>query len=234
MSDRTATLILRTVNEVFPYVSLWRSPQYRDVIAVVSSEPLEPDFAAMEARFNRREIRNDIARMGVPNLASLLIHHVMGPERLLRDLPAGDLNRIGNQRLEYLAPRDYFRNAHSSFLKDADPLRGEVASTSNILLDQYAVWRKQQGDPIHPDELEYVAARSRAGMGDLIRARASQGALPREPSMSSARGGLARPEEMDLYEASFWAHRYRTEGSLERAAPYARRAALLTRARPTD
>jgi spermidine synthase/MFS family permease len=234
LSDESAMLILRTVNSVFPSMSLWRSPDYNDVIVVVGAEPVLPDFAAMEARFERREIRNDIARMGVPNLASLLIHHVMGAERLQRALLPGPINSAGHQRLEYLAPRDLFHGFGSGFLKVADPLRSGLAPPTDILLDRYAEWRRASGDAIHRDELEYVASRSGATFSAAIRARADQNSGPRAAGATSARGGVAKPEDMDLYEAAYWSNRYRSAGEQATAAPYLQRAASLLRARSSQ
>ena len=95
------------------------------------------------------------------------------------------LEASGFQRLEYLAPRDFFLDSKSRFLKRADPLRGEVAPPYHIWLDQYAAWRQQVGDPIHPDELEYVAARSSEAMARSIRSRTSPDATPRSPSAAT-------------------------------------------------
>ena len=226
-SRDTVQLILRTLSAVFPQVSLWHSPNYLDLVAVASEGSLEPDFAAMEARFDRREIRNDIARMGVPNLASYLIQNAVGPQRFRTSLEPGRVNTIAHQRLEYVAPRDFFHDATSSWLQEIDPLRQGTPPPTDALLDRYALWRQSVGDPLRPDELEYVASRSREPTAEALRARASDEALLARPGARPARGGVSKPSDMGLYEAAYWWNRFKEEGRASDAAAYLRRAASL-------
>ena len=80
---------MRTIGSVFPYTIVGRSPNYSDVILIASNDPIEPDFEAMEDRFDQPAVRNDLARVGITNLASLLAHFVLTQEQFLEVVPAG-------------------------------------------------------------------------------------------------------------------------------------------------
>jgi spermidine synthase len=227
MSDATAMMILRTLNEAFPYVSLWRSPSYNDVIAVASAGPLDADFEAMERRFNRPEIRNDIARMGVPNLASYLIHNAVGPEGVLRLIEPGPLNTLGHQRLEFDAPRDFFYRKRAGFVRRADPLQSEGLQSTDIALDRYLDWRRAVGDPVDFGELEYVSRVSSPSLAASLRARAPEARGNGRQAVDPSRGVRAPARDMQIYEAAYWGNRLRKEGSPAEAVAYDRRARRL-------
>jgi spermidine synthase/MFS family permease len=219
-SNAAVELVLRTLASVFPHVVLCRSPDYADIIAVASKAPIEMDFAKMEDRFDQRAIRNDLARFGITNLASFLVHFPASEDRLRRLLAPGPLNTVGRQRLEYDAPRSFFRDEYSDFLEKIDPLyRGEKAA----FLDGYAAWRSGSGEPVRHEELAYLASRSRRAIAAAIAARGQQTA---EAPTRPARGLLLKPAEMGFFEALYWASRLQKERQTE-AARYSRRALQL-------
>ena len=116
-------LVLRTLRSVFPHVMMFREFDFWSVVAVASADRLEPDFAAMERRFDEPAIRNDLARVGIPNLAAWLSFHAVSPERFPLLSGSGPLNTAGHPRLEYRAPRSFFRRGeHSALVERFDPL----------------------------------------------------------------------------------------------------------------
>ena len=88
---------------VFPHVMIFADNDLGNLIAVASTGPIEPDFAKMEQRYREPAIREDLARLGMPNLAALLSHHrvsqksfaaLLGPGPLNMTVPA-EAERIG-------------------------------------------------------------------------------------------------------------------------------------------
>jgi len=218
-SNAAVELVLRTLASVFPHVVLCRSPDYADIIAVASKAPIEMDFAKMEDRFDQKAIRNDLARFGITNLASFLVHFPASEDRLRRLLGPGPLNTVGRQRLEYDAPRSFFRDENSDFLEKIDPLyRGEKAG----FLDGYAAWRSGLGEPVRHEELAYLASRSRRAIATAIAARGRQSAESAGVPTRPARGLVLKPAEMGLFEALHWAARLQEEGRTGSARYYRR------------
>ena len=220
-------MILRTLHQAFPHVSLWRSPNYIDVIAVASSAPLANDFEAMERRFDRAAIRNDMARMGVSNLATYLLHNAVGPEGMLELIEPGPLNTVDHPRLEYDAPRDFFHLEHADFVRAADPLQQGVSAATDVSFDRYLAWRRAIGDPIGFEELENAARTSSAQLVASLQARVPGKGRIRADRTSPARGGLMPAGEMKIYEALYWSLRLRNEGRGAEAVAYIQRASSL-------
>jgi len=228
-SDAGVNLVLRTIESVFPSVIVARSPNYLDIIVIASNDPIKPDFVAMEDRFDEPAVRNDMARLGIPNLASMMFLYALTPERLQGVLPEGPLNTFAHQRLEYSAPISYFYDESSSLLRRIDPLLNGAPSDS-MLLARYIQYRASTGEPARKDELEDVIKRAykkRAAsiLRNLPLVEGSLVALPSRP----ARGLVPGPETAEKYEATFWEYRFRKEGKPALALRYSQRAQSLNR-----
>ena len=124
-----------------------------NVIALCSMEPIEADFAAMEHRYGQPEIRKDLARLGMPNLAALLSHHRVSQERFSTLTGSGPLNTMGHERLEYMGPRTFFTRENSFFIERFDPLVQGVAEETDVLLDRYIAYRTSARRPMSRGEL---------------------------------------------------------------------------------
>lgn len=231
-SREAVELVLRTLRSVFPHVELFRTHDYSDIIAVASVDAFEVDFAALEDRFDHQAVRDDLARVGIANLAALLMHHSISRERLETLLPAGPLNTMERPRLEYQAPRNFFSRAHSDLLLESDPLLHDPTAR-DTLLAAYTEYRSRRGEPLSREELGDVAGAARflGGRGELV-ARAIEGLAQRaphamRPPSRPARGRPATPEEMGLFEANYWARRLQAQGDVPSAERYARRVQAL-------
>ena len=110
-SDAAVRLMVRTVGEVFPHIMLFGDNDLGNLIAVASMEPIEPDFAKMERRYQDPGIRKNLARLGMRNLIALLSHHRVSQKQFGLLAGPGPLNTVGHQRLEYMAPRSLVRDA---------------------------------------------------------------------------------------------------------------------------
>ncbi len=222
-SDASVALVLRSIAAVFPQILVARSPDYGDLIAVASIQPLEPDFPAMERRYDRPAIRNDLARIQISNLAGLLSHYALSQQRLQAVLTPGPLNRVGHQRLEYSAPRSFFRDEGALFMQRSDPLLRRE-SPSDIFLDRYIAYRATEGDPVRRAELEDVARLYGPRVAPALTARARRAPEGSGPATRLARGLVPEAPSVGLYEANYWAGRYVEEGKIEAALPFYRRA----------
>jgi hypothetical protein len=135
-----------------------------NLIAVASMEPIEPDFAKMERRYQDHGIRKDLARLGMNNLVSLLSHHRVSQKQFGQLTGPGPLNTVGRQRLEYMAPRSFFLRENSLYLDSFDPLIRGVAKKTDLMLDRYIAYRAEVGNPMSQKEL-VDAARYAVSMG---------------------------------------------------------------------
>jgi spermidine synthase len=163
-SDEAVQLIVRTVGSVFPHIMLFGDDDLGNLIAVASMEPIEPDFAKMERRYQDPGIRKDLARLGMNNLVSLLSHHRVSQKQFRQLTGPGPLNTVGHQRLEYMAPRSFFLRENSLYLDGLDPLVKGVPKKTDLMLDRYIAYRAEVGNPITRKEL-VDAARYAVSMG---------------------------------------------------------------------
>ena len=162
--------MVRTVGSVFPHIMLFADDDLGNFIAVASMEPIEPDFAGMERRYRDPAIRNDLARLGMPNLVSLLSHHRVSQARFGSLIDPGPLNTVGHERLEYIAPRSFFHRENSFFIEQFDPLITGASGRSDVLLDRYIAYRAATGKPMTRRELLDAAryARAMGGYGPKV------------------------------------------------------------------
>ena len=163
-SDEAIKLITRTVSSVFPNVMLFADDDLGNFVAVTSMLPIEPDFAAMEQRFLDPAIQQDLARLGMPNLTSLLSHHRISQKQFKLLVGPGPLNTVQHQQLEYMAPRSFFNRSNSFVLDQFDPLISGTLKRSDVLLDQYIAYREATQRPITRREL-IDATKYTANMG---------------------------------------------------------------------
>jgi spermidine synthase len=229
-SDAGVELVMRTLGSVFPYAIVARSPHYSDIIVIASNDPIEADFEAMEDRFDQPAVRNDLARIAITNLASLILHYTGEQDRFDEVLPTGPLNTLAHQRLEYSAPRSLFNRDKSSFLWRFDPLlRGRVLGNSTIL-GRYLSYRAAAGEPVRYNELEYLINRSYPQVAEALKDLPLIGQSLMQPPDRPARGLVPDPTTVGLYEAAFWGSRFRREGRDDVASAYFRRFHSLDRA----
>jgi len=169
-SDEMVRLVFRTLASVFPNCLAFSDDDAGNLVVLASLEPLRPDFAAMERRFERPRIRTDLARLGMPSLLALLTHHRFSERDFRKLLEWGPLNTAARQRLEYAAPRSFFHNQHSFIVERQDPLIQGRSDTGDLLLDRYLSWRSLEGRPVSRDELVQAAryAHERGGYGPKV------------------------------------------------------------------
>jgi spermidine synthase len=169
-SDATIQLVLRTLAAVFPHASVFADDDEGNLIILASEEPLQPDFAGMERRFSDPGVRDDLARLGMMNLAGLLTHHRFSETRFRGLLGEGPVNRSSHQRLEYAAPRSFFFGEHSFFVERRDSMIRPDGRPADLLLDRYIADRRAANRPLSRQSLMEAAryVKARGGYGERV------------------------------------------------------------------
>ena len=163
-SDESVGLIIRTVAAIFPHVMLFADNDLGNLIAVASISPIEPNFTKMEHRYQTPGVKQDLARLGISNLAGFLSHHRLSQSQFAALSGSGSVNTVEHQRLEYMAPRSFFQRDNSFLLEQYDPLIKGTPARNEILLDRYISYRAMTDEPMTRLELT-AAARYTHKMG---------------------------------------------------------------------
>lgn len=132
ISDELVGVMLRTLQEVFPYVYIFEGAS-DDYILVGSRVPIEPDLAAMERQAQVHAVQQDLARVGVGSMIAFLGRQAVGADVCTALAGEGPVNTDDRPILEYKAPVSVYADDVPFGLKNADQrLRagGELLSAS--------------------------------------------------------------------------------------------------------
>lgn len=133
-TDETVELVLRTFLSVFPYASVWQ-PSLGDLVLVGSRRPLRVDLDATIRRFEELPVRQDLSRVGLHTLATLLARELIAQQNTLFVIPPdGPVHSDFFPRLEYLAQRGFFLNR---FAQGIRRFREDVSPRPSTLLGSY-------------------------------------------------------------------------------------------------
>jgi predicted membrane-bound spermidine synthase/tetratricopeptide (TPR) repeat protein len=227
-SDETIQLITRTINSVFPHVECFLTVE-SDVIGLASMQPLELDFAAMERLLELHEVRSDLARVGVYNLASMLAYHGVDSKHFAALVGEGPLNTDDHQQLEYKGARNMFLGINAELYARDPGFDTLPDGTTTSLLDRYIAWRAAQGEPVHQSELGVAHATvtniltTEHRLSKALRERAERATDTGTPS-SVARGLRLPPSEMKFSEAFNWGQYISKVEGPNAALPFIQRA----------
>jgi predicted membrane-bound spermidine synthase len=108
MQDEALVMILRTMRQVFPYLSIWRIA-HGDLAILGSTKPFEPDFRLMEERLQLPHVMEDLKAIGISDprvFLNLQVFNVM--ESGTDFVGRGYLNSEYFPRLEFTAPLGFF------------------------------------------------------------------------------------------------------------------------------
>jgi len=107
MNDDLFKMVVRTFQSSFKYVSIWQ-PLSKDVIMIGSNQPMVLDFNWMQTDISMKSVKEDLQRINIPDVATLLSLEMLSPGSVLRYVSVGDLNTEDYPRLEYAAPKAFF------------------------------------------------------------------------------------------------------------------------------
>lgn len=145
MDDETLRLLLRTFCSQFAHVTLWEVPPAKtDILLVGSESPLPADFSAMEAALQRPAAAQDLSRLGIGRLPTLLALQSASDPTVRELAGSGRVNQDQFPLLEYAAPRALFHMGISDLVFTRDERLGRRSGQSLLL----ARWLAARGRPL--------------------------------------------------------------------------------------
>jgi predicted membrane-bound spermidine synthase/tetratricopeptide (TPR) repeat protein len=151
MSDDELKLVLRTFASVFKNVTMWDIQN--DLLLTGSNSAVNEDFTRMETAFEQKEVRDELGRIGVGTMATLLSLHMASDRTVRRMAGEGPLNSDLFPRLEYKAPKAFYLDVESELPQRHDE-RWHPRKEGAVLLPRYL---KSRGRPLSASELKDMA-----------------------------------------------------------------------------
>lgn len=155
------TLALRTVLSEFPRVSLWQSSS-SSVFLIASESSTEPDFSAIERRFQRTSVRFDLDRIGLHDLPTLFSLQMAGEDHI-NEIPGyGVVNTENIPHFEIASAKAFVAGRTFEFGEDIDS-RLNGGDVSDLIFNSYRARRT-----LHSREVLQIGEyHARPGMGSL-------------------------------------------------------------------
>lgn len=139
IEDRTFFMIAETFRRNFPYWTLWNSVG-RDVIFVGSTDPFSPQFETMSDRMDRKEVKTDLAQIGIETLSVLLSLHMTDFASETGSIALSDeIHSDFRPVLDYEAPVGFFLKSNATSITWLDE-RLESPMASRAWLAKY--WKE--------------------------------------------------------------------------------------------
>ena len=110
MSTLDFQVVIRTLQSVFPYVTLWEPDAGGDYFLIGRQTPIEIDCRRMAARIEDDRVLRDLARVSAQDLSSLLACFVTDDEGLRGFAGHAAIHTDDNALLEFSAPKGLYRN----------------------------------------------------------------------------------------------------------------------------
>ena len=117
--------IVRTFQEVFPNMSLWRTGK-ADCLLVGSKKDLAVDYATLARRLRAEAVAVDLRRIEIGTVPEFLAQLVMGPEGVRRFAGDARIHTDDNALVEFAAPRALTRKSYDWNLVGAIEQNREV------------------------------------------------------------------------------------------------------------
>lgn len=152
MNDQTLRLILRTFASSFKHVTAWHIAG-ADILLIGSREPITLDFARMQKLLGEPAVAEDLARVKVKRLSTLLSLQLSGDQAIRRMAGRGRLNEDLFPILEYEAPKAFFENRFATIFDQNDE-RLDRETGRHLALARYIQARAK---PLSPEEFAELA-----------------------------------------------------------------------------
>ncbi|MFI5253448.1 MAG: fused MFS/spermidine synthase [Bacteroidota bacterium] len=138
MNDDMMKLILRTMSESFPTISVWKASD-EDVMILGSEHPIPLDAPSLERKFATPAIAQDLARIKIldpPAFLSTQVASDTNPRALAGE---GEINTEKKFLLEFRAPLLFYTHTGITMIVSID--QRWSSSGENLLLSKYAASR---------------------------------------------------------------------------------------------
>ncbi len=146
MNSATFETVLRTFNTVFPEVMVWGTG-VKDLLLIGSSEPIKIDLAESERRFGEKTVKEDLEKIGLRDLFTLLSLQLSSPGTT-RDFVK--LTRAVNgdffPTLEYDAPLALYTKAEIAGEVERLDERNLPLEKGGLVLREYLQTREISGE----------------------------------------------------------------------------------------
>jgi len=119
VSNEIFKLVLNTVSEVFPFVSIWKATD-ADIILLASVTPLSISFNEMEQKMKEPLIAQELARINMYDVPALLSTQVVSARNNPYAFNKSEVNTEKKPLLEFLAPVSLFTHESVSILDSLD------------------------------------------------------------------------------------------------------------------
>lgn len=119
VSNDIFKLVLSTISNVFSHVSIWKVSD-ADIIILGSANPLSINFAAMEQKMKQPKIAQDLARIKMYDVPTLLSTQVISARNNPHAYIKSEVNNANKTPLEFLAPIALFAHQSVSLLDSLD------------------------------------------------------------------------------------------------------------------
>jgi spermidine synthase/tetratricopeptide (TPR) repeat protein len=192
MDDDTLRLILRTFASVFEHVTLWKTLS-EDILILGSSSPITADFSQVGKRFHLERVREDLQRIEITTLPTLLSLQVASNTTVRRIAGRGRLNEDYYPILEYEAPKAFFLGSVANVIRAHDERETPVEGNALYLMR----YLSERQEPLSREELKNFADFHRAyGSRKLLKA-AVHNWLQQFPEDQEAAWALAQAQTDD-------------------------------------
>jgi spermidine synthase len=122
ISPESFKTVLRTFHAVFPHVYVFR-PQDKDLVLVGFKTPPVFSPAEIEKRMNWPKVAQDLKRIEVTELKTLLDRFMMGPREIAVLTQKGPLNTDDNNIIEFSTPKSLFEETAELNSQVLEPFR---------------------------------------------------------------------------------------------------------------
>jgi len=112
-------LVVSTISKVFPFVTIWKASD-ADIIILASANPVVVNFGAMELKMKQPQIAQDLARIKMYDVPSLLSTQVISARNNPYSFINNDFNTAKKPLLEFLAPVALFTHQSVTVLDSLD------------------------------------------------------------------------------------------------------------------
>lgn len=137
IDNETFELVLRTFHSIFPEIQVWIAGT-TDVLLVGSETKIEPDLNESEKRMAQKQIKDDLSKIGINDLFTLLNMQTTSAESLRSSLKMnGRVHSDYYPILDYRAPMVLYTDSYLRLSKVAVDERRDTLAEGNLLLDTY-------------------------------------------------------------------------------------------------